>query len=828
MTATSLTPGHRQALAEMRRIEAASAGTVSVEWPVGKPDSHGWLSIEVKLDCADTAVKNGGVQLKTQEHVTIGIPPDFPFQGPNTFSHNKDLATQQHVQWGGYICLYQTSADWDPSDGMMGYIDRLAEWFLRAASGTLDAPGEPIDPPVAYILEEGAGCVVIDPDMPAECTRAAAQGLPWQGAAILYQAGDDRVDVLGWISASQGVYRDTEHLQDTLTRFEETFGQQVFLAPVIVLPGPMSFEFPLTVGALAIALVAQRIALEDFVGLIGRAAWINQTRARPAGRDAGASGTSPGAAKDVGAGAASALYVFVGSPMRGTAGTVERLIHLAAWRLSGDEAGRIARLVRLWDAKDPAFTGPTREAIAEVEEWITEAEISWAAVYERRPQIVMRRDDRRPAGWLREDGGRVVLVLGCGALGAPIAEYCLRAGARKLILVDDKRVTPGVLVRQPYEDADIGRPKATTLAHRLEYIGFRAEIVPHVGNAMDIIAANGAAPEADLIIDATANQTVAAMIELKRWTSGATWPPILTVGIGHHAERGFGALALPNATGAGVDLMRKLALAAHAEPGLSDVARDFFPEQPRTRSFVPEPGCSAATFRGSAPEVQALAAYLFAGALSDLRRTQEAEHVTALSARVVRLASTADQDGSDGTAELTWSADITIDDTSDKGDGPGYQIRISETALADMRDEAHRVRDKVGPAVETGGTLFGQIDDAAHIAWVTVATGPAPNSNLSQAEYIHGTEGVSELRNMLHKHSAGRLRFVGMWHTHPGGPASPSQQDEHAMHDAVGPAEEVPPRSVLLILGGQDGQWNDWLNCSGPPQIFARLIDRVS
>ncbi len=60
----------------------------------------------------------------------------------------------------------------------------------------------------------------------------------------------------------------------------------------------------------------------------------------------------------------------------------------------------------------------------------------------------------KPAQWLL---GKSVLVLGCGALGARIAEHCARAGVRKLVVADNNAVGTGLLVRQPYEDADIGR-----------------------------------------------------------------------------------------------------------------------------------------------------------------------------------------------------------------------------------------------------------------------------------------------------------------------------------------------------------------------------------
>ena len=89
----------------------------------------------------------------------------------------------------------------------------------------------------------------------------------------------------------------------------------------------------------------------------------------------------------------------------------------------------------------------------QAQEWMRTAPLAWAYVEEARPRIVTRRDVGRPAQWLL---GKNVLVLGCGALGARVAEHCVRAGVRRLTVADSDVVGPGVLVRQPYEDIDIG------------------------------------------------------------------------------------------------------------------------------------------------------------------------------------------------------------------------------------------------------------------------------------------------------------------------------------------------------------------------------------
>ena len=75
-------------------------------------------------------------------------------------------------------------------------------------------------------------------------------------------------------------------------------------------------------------------------------------------------------------------------------------------------------------------------------------------------------------------------------------------------------VNPGILSRQPYEDADIGKPKAEVLAARLSRIYPENEFVGAAGEITDSgIFSTSFLNRYDLIIDATASRSVAAKIE---------------------------------------------------------------------------------------------------------------------------------------------------------------------------------------------------------------------------------------------------------------------------------------------------------------------------
>ena len=68
----------------------------------------------------------------------------------------------------------------------------------------------------------------------------------------------------------------------------------------------------------------------------------------------------------------------------------------------------------------------------------------------------------------------------------------------------------------------------------------------------------------DLIIDATADTSVRSVIELAR-KDAAVRPPLITMVIGHDAERGLVTINLPAATGAATDTFRKVSLLARSE-----------------------------------------------------------------------------------------------------------------------------------------------------------------------------------------------------------------------------------------------------------------------
>ena len=74
--------------------------------------------------------------------------------------------------------------------------------------------------------------------------------------------------------------------------------------------------------------------------------------------------------------------------------------------------------------------------------------------------------------------------------------------------------------------------------------------------------------------------------------------------------------------------------------------------------------------------------------------------------------------------------------------------------------------------------------------------------------------------------TAGISRFLGMWQTHPYGPAQPSHTDEAGMKHLVLPTRDAPPRALILIADGPT--WQDWLEGADQPHWYTRLVERTT
>lgn len=419
----------------------------------------------------------------------------------------------------------------------------------------------------------------------------------------------------------------------------------------------------------------------------------------------------------------------------------------------------------------------------------------WVQVYDGRPEAIRSRAAERPTAKL---AGAKILLLGCGGLGAPIAEHCARSGAARVHIVDSGTVNPGILTRQPYEDADIGKPKAEVLAARLRRIYPENEFVGVVGEITDSgIFSTSFMNLYDLIIDATASRSVAAKIERSWRDEHSPWPTLITVAINQQATHGVAAVTPRGAVGAGVDLLRRLGLSTCMSTALGDVHAAFFPPRAGRLNFRPDTSCSDTTFIGSTTDIGALAAQLLDSALAGLETPRDAlgAEPPHRSLSIIRL----------GRDDELKAARVVLDLPPDRvatDHRQVYEVRVDENAMETMREHVRAsVNGRTPGAGRTGGLLLGQFDSACRIAWVSQATGLPPGSTASSLRIKLGVGEVQEVLDDRSDRSGGMLTLIGFWHTHPGGSAAPSEEDRATMRERVASPEWPPAPALLLILG---------------------------
>ena len=188
-----------------------------------------------------------------------------------------------------FLCLYQSPAtEWDSSDGLYGFFQRVEVWLRHAAVGELNPTGQPLHPPATMSVDTR------DTIIPQADTPVLDLGQqPWIGFARLEDCGEGRFDLVEWIDA-----------------LDETPPENAALA--ILLAEEMPYEYPKILGELLTQL-EQRGISERLFGILLK--WARQLQTNE---------LSP-------------LRIVVGTPMRGIAGG-ERRQHLTVWRIEPESA----------------------------------------------------------------------------------------------------------------------------------------------------------------------------------------------------------------------------------------------------------------------------------------------------------------------------------------------------------------------------------------------------------------------------------------------------------------------------------------------------------
>lgn len=725
----TLSRGQELASAQVHEIADRSDGTLEI---VEEPILTEQGNLRIHVSVATRAYRaEGGLPFRDRERLVVLVGAEFPFDPPTLWFLHKRFAGTPHVQWGSYVCLYQSiESEWMPADGMYGFFERVDEWLAAAGAGRLDPEDGPLHPPVAYSVASTK--VVVDADTPD------TEDQLWVGRADLVTKGPQRRDLVAWVSLADW---DSVEVHGTP-------------AMAILLNSPLPSEYPKSVNDLLKSVEQAGVSFGLIFSTLRLVAALV-----PAGE--------PG-------------YLVLGAPMRRKAAGEPLCQHLTVWEIEADALNRVRAYAQAID--DEA------ERRREVAEWMVAAKVGWCTVLENRPEIVNRRDRDATAEALT---GKHVVLLGCGALGSAVAEMVVRAGAARLRLLDNSIVRPGLLVRQRYGDDDIARAKAAALKRRLDGLGLGCEIDIDTSNLKDGVLARLEGLEPDLVIDATASRRVAHRLEAEL-DDGALLCPLISMSVSAAAENGSVSVRMPSYSGGPLIVERAAKLVAFVRDRKHPLVESFWPADGGRPVFQPEPGCSNPTFTGSAADIDHHAAGL-------------------LNVGLCRAAKLAPTEASMDLVAPPWSDKVSNASRllryvlpgfeTTRECNRGFRVFTARVARRGISSEIRRIARTHSSKVETGGLLFGEIDDSHGRVFIDCVSGPPSDSELSPERFVCGTAGTVALAARRRAASGGTSGFVGIWHTHPVSPGRPSEEDLMAMVQLLH-LQPHPPRQVAMLIVG--------------------------
>ncbi|MDX1996641.1 MAG: ThiF family adenylyltransferase [Thermoanaerobaculia bacterium] len=727
-----LSRGQQLALLQIADIVAHSNGGLEFLESAAQSESTGCIWVHLSLETRDYRT-GSGLAFRDRERISLNLHPDFPFKKPDIYFKHTRFIGMPHVQWGSWICLYQSvETEYDPSDGMFGFFDRVEQWMRAAGKGELDPDDAPLHPPVAY--PTSSATFVVRADTPT----GIADDRLWIGRANLRKMRNCRFDLVGWTKLDDWDDADPGHP----------------IAAAILFDKPLATEFPTTVYGLIRLVENAGLSFRLLYSLLRLFSLVGSEE-EPA-------------------------YFVLGAPMRRKAAGESLRPHLTVWEIGPDTLKTLRAVVR--------SKGEDEAARDELVKWMAEAGVRWCGVLEDRPEIVNRRDSGTLLAVL---SGKRVLLLGCGALGSAVAEMVLRSSAARLHLVDYGIVKPGILVRQRYADSDIGFAKASVLQARLEAIGLECVVTADCADLASYALSRFEFKDWDLVIDATASASVSHRIE-EELKSLSLPIPMLSMSVSAAAENGSVLVKMPQYSGGPHHIARQAKLEAFAKNSHHILVKAFWPERETLKVFQPEPGCSAPTFVGSAADIDHHAAGLLNLGLSRIEGLAPDEaSLDLVAAAWVRA------DGSKW-HRLSYTFKGYARHCEQRH---GYGVLRSDVAALGMVAELKRIARTRSDKVETGGLIFGEIDDAHQVIWVDSVSGPPPDSTASEIQFLCGTADTKELSDFKSAASGKSSRFIGIWHTHPISRGRPSPIDLHAMLQLL-LFQEFPPRQVVMLIVG--------------------------
>ncbi len=162
---------------------------------INEAECNGCVEFNIEINTRGFYRRPGGLAVQLHERVTVLLGGGYPAVPPFAFVKHIRWAGFPHVIRGNRLCIYlDPGTEWDPTQGMQGFLLRLWEWFEDAVGGQFD-PTTALYHPVGGVLHRTAGSP----------TMVAALSIPADISEerVVHRIGlrprtDHRIDIAAW------------------------------------------------------------------------------------------------------------------------------------------------------------------------------------------------------------------------------------------------------------------------------------------------------------------------------------------------------------------------------------------------------------------------------------------------------------------------------------------------------------------------------------------------------------------------------------------------------------------------------------------------------
>ena len=352
---------------------------------------------------------------------------------------------------------------------------------------------------------------------------------------------------------------------------------------------------------------------------------------------------------------------------------------------------------------------------------------------------------------------RTAALLGAGALGSAFADYALRGGSDRLFIVDNDFFSTHNIARHRGDGRDVGNRKTDVIENlaATRVLGARAitcnkDIVLLDDNGLTEIFG-----DAEQVIDATADPLVRRRLSSLKGID----LPVMRSEIFHRGRLGASFLTkIGSPQNLNCLFHQLVALATRKESVREWLAYESgrtYKDEELLLGF----GCHTMTTKLPAYTVDAHASSAFAIANARLR---------SLDQPLIALHQV-DADGmSLGTEVIPAEPVSAFDDPRTNG----WRAIVAVSVL----EMLHQLRRTAAPN-ETGGYLYGAIDESASEIYVLAASPEPPGTSGSPTGLQLGRWGLTGFERTFLRRTCRRLPPIGTWHSHPTGDARASTRD---------------------------------------------------